>query len=451
MIDRSTRNWLPCLLWLVLVPPSHPARAESIPAGTPQEPTVETAAEVVRSAESSGASEDELASAYGELAATQFRFGDLAGAEASYLRALTLLEDTHGIASRLLIAPLAGLAQTYAARGQHEHAIAFFRRAIVVSRRADGLFNLEQLPLLEQEISGFEALGDPLGVLADRQYMLAIAERNFGADDVRTLQPVRRLAELYESMEEYAHARNMYLRMRSIAAREEQRGNPIVVEALVGIGRNYREQYIRLPTSLEQQWVRDPVSGSMTPVMSLEPYQSPKPNREGRRSTAEALELLRAVGDPPPKLLADTLIEMGDWYAVLRKSDAAIPYYAEAWAIYSKSLADEPNPLSRPRLVFYRPPKASRRDENSVPGPVVQQPVHFRLTVDATGATRDITLEKSETSARRADLIRRSIEYALYSPRFAAGKPVPSDDVRFEAHWDALAGELPDSAATEDH
>lgn len=396
------------------------------------------ALEIVRMAELRG-KPHELTMAYDDLGATQLRLNDLDGAEASYQRSLDLGTNNFGIASRRLIPPLTGLGAVHAARDQHSIAAEYLRHALAVSRRTDGLFNLSQLGLMDSLIASYDAIGDIQGVLSERLYAVQIANRNFGSNDPRVLPAVKQLAAQYELMSDYPFARLMYLRMREIALQEGSASNPDLVAALMGIGRSHRMQFTTDPFSLlEPDQYRDPVTGEFIPLMQLEPYQAPRPDRDGRRAIEEALTILRKAEDPPPRLLADALIEMGDWNLVQGKTDAAIPNYAEAWSVYATRLPMEPNPLSAPRLVFYRVPVAARRNPAAFPGPIVIHTARFKLEVDASGAPRNIVLEGADMSEPQALIVRRSLDQALYSPRFENGKPVPTADVGFIGYWQSI-------------
>jgi len=105
---------------------------------------------VVELSEADPERDHELPIAYNNLGATQYQLGDYVGAEASYKKSLELLESTQGISSRRLVVPIAGLGAVFAAKDEHALAAELFDRALAVSRRSDGLFNLQQLPLLQQ-------------------------------------------------------------------------------------------------------------------------------------------------------------------------------------------------------------------------------------------------------------------------------------------------------------
>ena len=139
-------------------------------------------------------------------------------AETSYRKSLAMLEASQGMSSKRMITPLAGLGAVYAALDQHALAVQQFDRALAVSRRADGLFNLAQLPLIEQ------ARGQPLCARRlrrrrARSLLCAAGSRSrTTATTIHARLPAAmRLATFYESLKQYAAARGLYLRVRDIS------------------------------------------------------------------------------------------------------------------------------------------------------------------------------------------------------------------------------------------
>jgi tetratricopeptide (TPR) repeat protein len=349
-----------------------------------------------------------------------------------------LLEANQGMSSKRLITPLTGLGIVYAALDQQALAVLQFDRALAVSRRSDGLFNLAQLQLIERAANSRFALGDYGGVERDRFYALRIAEQNYGYDDPRTLPAAMDLAVFYESLKEYIAARGLYLRMRDIGMKESGGFNPLVIKSLIGIGRMHRLQYTMEPESLEsQQPARDEVTGEIVGRVYRESrVPPPAADRAGLKSIEKALQLLRAVADPPRPLLAEALIELGDWYQATSRASTASPIYAEASTIFTADLdSGMGNPLLAPRMVFYRPPLASTRGIGIVTGKVVVHETEFSFVVSETGDTRNVTVVRSDMSASQLAQSRRAVERAVYSPRFENGKPVATDGVQFTSKW----------------
>jgi tetratricopeptide (TPR) repeat protein len=219
---------------------------------------------VVELSEANPERDHELPIAYNNLGATQYQLGDYTGAEASYAKSLSLLEETQGISSRRLIVPLAGLGAVHAARDQHEAAADLFDRALAVSRRADGLFNLAQVPLIRQAADSRYAFSDYGGAEREHMYALKVAEQNFGYGDMRTLPPLLEFGAFYEGLREFIAARVMYMRARDVALADNRGYSPEAVKALCGLARSHRLQYTMDPESLEsQQPGRDVLTGEM--------------------------------------------------------------------------------------------------------------------------------------------------------------------------------------------
>ena len=393
----------------------------------------------------------ELPIAYNNLAATQYQLSDYAAAQASYQKSLEILEATQGISSRRLIVPLTGLGAVYAALDQHALAVEQYDRALAVSRRSEGLFNLEQLPLIDQAADSRFALGDFAGVEREYRYALKIAEHHYGYDDLRTLPAVLQLAAFYESVREFAGARLFYMRARDISMKESDGHSPSTIRSLIGIARTHRMQYTLAPDSLaSQRPARDEVTAEVTRQVYLE-GRSPPPaaDRSGLKSAQQALELLRAASDPPAVLLAETLTELGDWFQATSRTDTAMPYYAEASALYTADAeSGTVNPLLAPRLIFYRTPLASTRGFNSDDGEYIVRQTVFSLVVTETGETRDITVLDSDMSDGQRAQARRALDRAIYSPRFEDGRPVATEGVRFTSDWYELP--LPETPSTTD-
>ncbi|MGQ0430323.1 MAG: tetratricopeptide repeat protein [Gammaproteobacteria bacterium] len=380
----------------------------------------------------------ELPTAWNNLAATHFLLGQNDAAEANYLKSLELLEATQGISSRRLIVPLTGLGAVHASRDQRATAAEYYARALAVSRRADGLFNTAQLPLVEQAADNLRALRDYAGAEQERRYILRIAEQNYGYGDPRTLPALQQLADFYEGLREYVAARTMYLRMRDVTMQESGGYNPESIRALLGIARTHRLQYMMDPDVVEgQQAARDDGTGEVLSSRYPEVRAStPTADRTGLKAARTALELLRATPDPPKQLLIDSLVELGDWYQATHRPGLALPNYEEAAAVHAAAPdAGLIDPLLMPQMVAYRPPLAALRGLNAPPGQYRLRHAVFEFTVTAAGETQDIGVIESDMSEGQLAQSRRALSRAIYRPRFENGKAVASTGVRFSSEW----------------
>lgn len=382
----------------------------------------------------------ELPVAYNNLGATQYQIGDYAGAAESYGKSLDLLEATQGISSRRLVVPLAGLGATYAAQDQHEQAAELYERALAVSRRADGLFNLQQVPLLRQAADSRFAMNDFAGAEREHLYGLKIAEQNYGYGDARTIPALLEFGAFYEGLREYIAARVMYLRARDAAFALKPGFSPDAVMALTGISRCHR-LYLSLnpDPSDNSQPQRDEFTGEIVSKVYQEPrIPGPSADRTGIKSAQQALELVRATPEVPPDIVTQVLVELGDWFQTLSKPAQSMPYYVEAAALLDGRAANNPlvlHPLREPRMVYYRPPVGAIRRINAQSNPYVIRKTVFSFLVTEEGLPQDITVVSSDMNEAQLMLSRRAMSRAIYSPRFSEGKAVATAGVTFTGEW----------------
>jgi tetratricopeptide (TPR) repeat protein len=382
----------------------------------------------------------ELPIAYNNLGATQYQLGDYAGANASYRKSLDMLEATQGISSRRLVVPLAGLGAVFAAQEDHKAAAELYERALAVSRRADGLFNQQQVPLIKLSADSRYAISDYGGAERDYMYALRIAEQNYGYGDARTIPPLLELGTFYEGLSEFIAARMMYMRGRDAALQANPGYSPEVVKALTGIARCHRLQYTMAPDTLEsQQPARDEVTGEVIGKVYKESRVPPAAaDRTGLKAVQQAVDLMRATPEPPPDLMTRALIELGDWFQATSRPAMSMPYYTEAAAILDVQSAADPlmgHPLREPRMVFYRPPVSASRGLNTLSGRYIIRKTVFSFLVAEDGVPRDITVVSTNMNVDQVGLSRRAVAKAIYSPRFADGKAVSTAGVTFTGEW----------------
>lgn len=384
---------------------------------------------------------DELPTAYNNLGVVQLRVGDLPGAEASFGRALELLEQTQGIASRRLVSPLAGLGAVYAAQGQNARAVDVLQRAVGISRRADGLFNLGQLDLLDAIIRSYESLGILEGIERELRYQLQVVQKEYGADDPRTVPITMKLAVWYERTNRYAAARALWTHVAEIGLADNDGRNAATINGLLGIARTHRLQYARDPGSIEGAPPVDPLTGRVDPMFGtgMRPG-TVRLDPDGEAAALKALGILDSTPNAPGDLQARTLIELGDWYLTARDPGRAIPQYERAWSLVGKALAPgEANPLLTPRPVLYRPLAAAVRNRGQPDTPTVARKLEFNLDIDVTGEVTGVTTVSSEVSDGQTQQVRKALEKAWFSPRFEDGKPVATTGFLFTEYWFEIA------------
>ena len=109
------------------------------------------------------------------------------------LQAIADIESRDGANSEQLIDPLTTLGRLYQDDGKPFQSAATIRRALDVTHVNEGLYTLEQAPLLRLQISNAEAIDDPRSAWDIEQHLLVVASRH--PDDVRTARILRQTAD----------------------------------------------------------------------------------------------------------------------------------------------------------------------------------------------------------------------------------------------------------------
>ena len=208
-------------------------------------------------------------------------------------KSLDLLESTQGISSRRLVVPLAGLGAVYAAQDQHQVAAEHFERALAVSRRADGLFNLQQMPLIRQAADSRFAISDFAGRRArahvraqDRRAELRLRRPAHHPAAARVRRVLRGPARVHRG------ARSCTCAHATSALAAKPGYSPDAVAALTGIARCHRLQYSLDPDPSRARSRRATSSPATSSARSTRnracrrpPPTAPGSSRRSRRSS----------------------------------------------------------------------------------------------------------------------------------------------------------------------
>ena len=101
-------------------------------------------------------------------------------------------------------------------------------------------------------------------------------------------------------------------------------------------------------------------------------------------------------------------------------------------------------------MVFYRPPVSASRGLNTLSGKYIIRKTVFSFMVAEDGLPRDITVVSTTMNEDQVGLSQRAVAKAIYSPRFADGKPTATAGVTFTGEWyEEFAGEEPPKDSAE--
>jgi TonB family protein len=357
------------------------------------------------------------------LGTVHYRMKDYPAAEKEYQRSVEILEATAGSTDRQLLRPLHGLGAAHFAEKEYVDASVALKRAIDLSRNIDGLFNIEQLQILEPLIASYVALDLTGEAEKEQQYALRVAESAYGRMDPRMLKPLDRYGRWLEQIGRYTSARLLYARALTIAEQTGGRGTSLAVDPLLGIARSYRLEFVN--GAEDPAGSQEGFAGGSD--LSPAPIDGQRLNADGERALRLALQAIDKSKPVDHNKRGETLIELGDWYMSAGAISRGADTYREAWKELVE--AGDTAVLSTPRLLAYRPPASSVKRSKLDEDESEERFVEVRYTVTKDGRTDNVETVQSDASESMQRSVVSAVKKARYSPRFENGEPVDTQAV----------------------
>ena len=398
---------------------------------------VEQGRRVVELTERAGARSEELQVALMNLALAQLRAGDYVAAEASFQRVIGLVEASGRLTSPRLARAYAGLGLTYHAARRYDLAAVSLDRAISLNRRAEGLFNEEQLPLLEKQADALTELDRPDDALQTHRYALRLVGRRFGEQSLRYAKQLESFGRWYTRAGAYESARVVLRDALDLVVQIKGADSLELIGPLTAAADNSRRwlmdpdaSFESLPDDQRRILYHDPVLPSPP---SLAPSMIAS---EGLRALERATAIVDAHPDAPPSSVAVVHAQLGDLFQIRQAPDAALPHYLRAWQAASRAPPQDGRRLEQllfdePVLLQYVLPDGWDRYAARPPAEVERRLVEIEATVTPQGQLQDLKLVSDAGDAKFAQRALRAAETARYRPRLADGQPVATTGVRF--------------------
>jgi TonB family protein len=385
-----------------------------------------------------GPTDPSLATPLINLATAQYQLSDYASAEASYLRAIRLIEQSSGGYSHPLLAALRGLGLTYLAAGQPQAAVAPLRRGVDIVRKIDGLFGEAQLEILDPLVRAYGQLDQDADAEREAIYSYRVSENHFGKDKVEVVPALEKLAHWYSGAGRYTTARQYFGRALGILQKNLPATDARLIAPLRGIADAFRLEYIYGPEISTDSQAQSTGGNTLAATMGTSaptPEYNPataKLDPAGGNALRAALAIAEAAKPAvDPALHADMLIDLGDWRLLNADKQAALDSYRLALPLLQDLPVPQNAALATPAQILYRRPAAAYRSQRAKPENIVEGFVEVEFTVTAEGrVTGEYTVEKSASDTQEHAVL-NAIRKARYRPRFEQGEPVETRAVRF--------------------
>jgi tetratricopeptide (TPR) repeat protein len=327
------------------------------------------------------------------LASIQAELDDYDGAEATYLRAIKVLEDAKGIYSPALIAPYHALGRVYNDAGRFDEALVALKQAKWLSKRNRGLFNTEQSALIDDMTTSYVETGKMGEADALQHERLANAIRQFGADAPELVPFYLHLADYYEQSGLCAYARDELKKGLEIA--DSQFGDASAQSL------ELRRRLARVELKLTRRnYARDELLAAL-----------------GKAADVDAAERGKSWA------------VLGDWAIVDGDPASASDYYSKAYAALQQSEGVDADAFFAtpvmidfdPPVDFYEPKALSKWSWGSI---------EFAFDVSAFGEASEVRMVSAELSDEdvESDYARRILA-THFRPRLEKGRAVASSDI----------------------
>ena len=327
-------------------------------------------------------------------------------AEVAILEAIEIYENHFGPLSPELIGPYRELGQNYGDAGDFASALNSYGEARTISRREYGLLNEDQIPIIEDMSEAAEELGQREQAAQLQLEALVIVERNHTEASLEAIEAKYRYAAWLREHGQHEEALHFYYQIDNII-NDHFDSDPLMRVRLL------RERSRSMQVSAGE-------AGAGMP----------------RSSLADALEILEGMPEPPPQLMAEVLIEMGDWQVRYARSRVPSEHYVRAWTLLGQ--VENGEELRRQffdELVQIDMPRLSQRGLTDDPDAPAGHVVVF-FTVDVAGNTQDIEITDSEPPGLKDSSVYTVIRGARFRPRVVDGEIVAvRRGYRFPFHY----------------
>ncbi|SHF61181.1 hypothetical protein SAMN04487965_2384 [Microbulbifer donghaiensis] len=353
----------------------------------------------------------------------------------SYRARIEEMEAQHGAYGAGIDEQLLGLATALQKAGQHEEAIEEFRRAMLINRVNEGLYSLNQIPMIEHMIESQIALSEWEDANDNQQYLYWLHARNYGENDPRMLPVINDLSRWHLQayteekgdtlFEHLISATNLYELAVDIITQNFGANDLRLVDALRGLkATNYYlatykgepQPPVVINTSFGGGGSVDPAQRSKLDNYRMNSFST------GKNAIARIVDVYQKNPHSPPAASAKAKVELGDWYMMFNKWHSARKTYGEAY----QALWDNGATNQEIEDIFGRPaalPALPMLEEDRKA--LTESHVTVSYDVTAFGKARNIEILRAypDRVATRSR-VRNVLKRAKFRPRFENGEPV---------------------------
>ena len=362
-----------------------------------------------------------------------------------YELAIEAIEENGGAWDSQLVEQLSSLGSLQQQRLNHPAAIESYKRAIQISRIAQGLHTPDQIPLLESMIDSFISSENWEQADLYSDYLFFVQHKAYGMDDPRVIPAIERLASWNITAFNLGYGDQLGVRLssaqmllsaglRAVVSRYG-RSDERVLRYLKDLARSayYVKMYPEFLTGMDQPEFRARQENLRQKLDSFTIY--PRSFSLGEAALQDIINY-HIQEDGSVFAIAEAITHLADWYLLFDRKTIAQSRYLQAWSLLSTE-SNGDNLKHRlfgnvvPLPTFIEGPKNL---EMKASVPKVQSKLNYSVadvsfSVSTTGNVRDVIVlaEEDQENANVFSRLRRAVRFSRFRPRIESGRPVYSE------------------------
>ncbi len=328
------------------------------------------------------------------------------------------IEASHNRFNPDLIRPITLLGDAYMGQGDYAGALEQYQRAVHLSRVNEGLNAPEQVAIVYREADAYRRMGDYELANAREEYAYHVLKRGYGPADEALLPGMLHLARWYEATGNPFSARAVYEDAFRVIVANGKDETDAAITILKGIARTYRIE--RFPPYYAAAVASaDLTSSAFDQPVSVNNFPA------GERALQRIVQIRQAQVDAQPIAVAESVLDLADWYTLFDKTSRAETLYEHAYGLIAE--IPEFNAVSYfadPKLLYFPSPGNPKPPPLEYRGEAASGYVEVAYRVTDTGHVRSMETVASDPEDMMDFRVRKSLRLARFRPMLIDGVPV---------------------------
>ncbi|GLS27677.1 tetratricopeptide repeat protein [Marinibactrum halimedae] len=348
------------------------------------------------------------------------------------------IESEQGAYSADLSEHLVSLGSSYQENGDHEAAVEAFKRAIHVERIHGGLYNLNQIAVLERMIESHVAVGDWKAASDRYEHFYWLHQRNYGDGDPRMLPVIEKLSHWHL---------NAYSLDSSSVSNHLVSAHNLYRMAVNIIDENYGSHDIRMINPLKGLAVSNyylatlsQEQNRMAPISTSAQAEAEKKARldqyilnayyNGKAALTRMVEIYDQQEDAPIEEKIKARVQLGDWFMMFDRPHSAFAEYKTAYSNITEHKLSSPFSQSlfkEPRALPDMPVVKTQMPDNNEP----HEYVLVQFDVSARGQARRVEILEAhpQKNVGLKTRVRKSLRSTRFRPQLIEGEAVETKHI----------------------